>query len=71
MVKIGSDFWIKQLLFRDYLRNNIKAKREYENVKKTLAKKEWNRINEYAEAKSDCITKLLEDGKNARINSKN
>lgn len=64
MVKINSDFWINQLLFRNYLRNNNKAKKEYENVKKSLAKMEWDSINEYAEAKSHCITKLLENGKN-------
>ncbi|MGA2677337.1 MAG: GrpB family protein [Methanobacterium sp.] len=63
MVKIDSDFWIKQLLFRNYLRNNIKARKEYESVKKTLAKMEWDSINDYAEAKSSCISKLLEEGK--------
>jgi len=36
MVKINSDFWIDQLRFRNYLRNNCKAKKEYENVKKSL-----------------------------------
>ena len=60
MVKINSDFWINQLLFRDYLRNNHKAKKEYENTKKSLAKIEWDSINDYADAKSDCITKILE-----------
>ena len=63
MVKINSDFWIDQLLFRNYLRNNYKAKKEYENVKKSLAKKEWDNINEYAKAKSDCISKLLEEAR--------
>ncbi len=67
MVKIDSDFWIDQLIFRNYLRNNYKAKKEYENIKKSLAKMEWDSINEYAEAKSDCITKLLEEGKNTKI----
>jgi GrpB-like predicted nucleotidyltransferase (UPF0157 family) len=63
MIKINSDFWINQLLFRNYLRKNYKARKEYENVKKSLAKIEWISINEYAEAKSDCISKLLEKGK--------
>ncbi len=67
MVKIDSDFWIKQLLFRNYLRCNIKAKKEYESVKKSLAKMEWDSINDYAEAKSSCISKLLEEGKNTKI----
>lgn len=67
MVKINSDFWINQLLFRNYLRKNYKAKKEYESVKKSLAKMEWDNINEYAEAKSCYISKLLEEGKNTKI----
>lgn len=66
LVKIDSDFWINQLLFRDYLRNNPKVKKEYENIKKSLAKKEWNSINDYAEAKSEFITKVLEKAKNKK-----
>lgn len=67
MVKINSDFWINQLLFRNYLRENYKARKEYENVKKSLAKIEWNSINDYAEAKSDCISKILENAGNRKI----
>lgn len=63
MVKIDSDFWINQLLFRDYLRVNINAKQEYENLKKSLAQMEWDSINDYADAKSCCISKLLLEGK--------
>jgi len=67
MVKINSDFWIKHLLFRNYLRNNYKARKEYENTKKTLAKMEWDSVNDYANAKSDCISKILENAKNSKI----
>ena len=67
MVKINSDFWINQLVFRNYLRNNNQARKEYEDVKKSLAKMEWTSINEYAEAKSQCISKLLEEGKDTKI----
>ena len=63
MVKINSDFWINQLVFRNYLRNNYMARKEYEDVKKSLAELEWDSINEYADAKSQCISKLLEEGK--------
>ncbi len=66
MVKINSDFWIKHLLFRNYLRNNYKARKEYENTKKALAKMEWDSVNDYADAKSDCISKILEDMKNSK-----
>ena len=67
MVKINSDFWINQLLFRDYLRSNYESKKEYENVKIALVKMEWDNINDYADAKSDCITKILENAKNGKI----
>jgi len=60
MVKINSDFWIDQLLFRNYLRENHNARKEYESVKESLAKRDWNSINDYAEAKSDYIAKILE-----------
>ncbi|MBI5680428.1 MAG: GrpB family protein [Methanobacterium sp.] len=63
LVKINSDFWINQLLFRDYLRNNPKIKKEYENIKKSLAKKEWDSLNDYAMAKSEFITRVLEKAK--------
>ena len=66
MVQINSDFWIDQLLFRNYLRNNSKARKEYEDVKKSLSNLEWNNINEYADAKTECILKLLEEGKNTK-----
>ncbi|HML06236.1 MAG TPA: GrpB family protein, partial [Methanobacterium sp.] len=63
MVKINSDFWINQLLFRNYLQNNHKAKKDYENLKKDLAKREWDSINDYADAKSDFINEILEKAK--------
>ena len=63
MVKINSDFWINQLLFRNYLRKNFIAKKKYENLKKSLAKREWDSINDYDDAKSDFITKTLEKAK--------
>ena len=67
MVKINSYFWINQLLFRNYLRNNYKARKEYEDIKKSLSKMEWDSINDYADAKSDCIAKILENAKNSKI----
>lgn len=71
LVKINSDFWINQLLFRNYLRNNHEAKDEYENLKKSLAKREWDSVNDYAEAKSEVITKILENAKKNMIETEN
>ena len=60
IVKINSDFWKNQILFRNYLQENYKAKKEYEKIKLYLAKIEWDSVNDYADAKSDFITKILE-----------
>ncbi len=55
MVEIGSEFWIRHLLFRDYLRRNPAAALEYAGLKRDLAKKEWKDSNDFADAKGDFI----------------
>jgi len=55
MVEIGSEFWQRLLLFRDYLRTNASTMQEYASLKKSLATREWQDMNEYAEAKTDFI----------------
>jgi GrpB-like predicted nucleotidyltransferase (UPF0157 family) len=59
MVKINSDFWKKQLFFRDYLRNNPKTSAEYQRLKEKLAKQFQDDVFNYCEAKSDFIQKVL------------
>ena len=51
MVEINSDFWIRHLLFRDYLRGNPTIALEYADLKRNLAQKEWEDSNDYADAK--------------------
>ena len=63
MVVINSDWWVNHLLFRDYLRANGDARRAYEAHKRQLAEREWNRGNDYAEAKTDFILKMMEDAR--------
>jgi len=58
MVEIGSEFWGRHLLFRDYLRQNPEVVNEYAALKKQLAEREWVDVNEYADAKSEFIKRI-------------
>jgi GrpB-like predicted nucleotidyltransferase (UPF0157 family) len=55
MVEVGSEFWKRLLLFRDYLRMDAKAMLEYATLKKSLATREWQDMNEYAYAKTEFV----------------
>ena len=50
----------KYLLFRNYLRNHQEAKELYANTKKTLAKKKWKYVQNYADAKSDVVQQIMD-----------
>jgi GrpB-like predicted nucleotidyltransferase (UPF0157 family) len=54
LVEKGSEFWIRHLAFRDYLRANAEVAREYEQLKRKLAP-QFSDGNEYAVAKTDFI----------------
>lgn len=49
------------LLFRDYLRAEHSARRRYERVKRELAQREWDRVDDYADAKGDIVWQLLRE----------
>lgn len=51
----------KYLLFRNYLRLHNDARELYENTKKELAKKTWKYVQNYADAKSEVVQKILSD----------
>jgi GrpB-like predicted nucleotidyltransferase (UPF0157 family) len=55
MVEAGSEFWLRHLAFRDYLRANENMRNEYEALKKKLSAKEWKDGNEYNVAKTEFI----------------
>ena len=57
----GSKEIEKYLLFRNYLRAHQEARELYANTKKTLAKKKWKYVQNYADAKSDVVQKILSD----------
>jgi GrpB-like predicted nucleotidyltransferase (UPF0157 family) len=63
MVEIDSDWWDLHLLFRDYLRSHPEACRDYETHKRQLAEREWNVSNDYAEAKTEFILRMLEQAR--------
>jgi GrpB-like predicted nucleotidyltransferase (UPF0157 family) len=49
------------LLFRDYLRANAAALTRYEAVKQELARRQWPAVNDYADAKGDCVWAILRE----------
>jgi len=58
MVETDSGFWIRHLSFRDYLRQNPEAANKYAALKQQLAEREWEDVNEYADAKSEFIKSI-------------
>ena len=57
----GSKEIEKYLLFRNYLRLHDDARELYENTKKELAKKTWKYVQNYADAKSEVVQKILSE----------
>jgi GrpB-like predicted nucleotidyltransferase (UPF0157 family) len=55
MVEIGSDFWERHLLFRDYLREHPREARDYYELKLRLAGEFGCDREGYTEAKTDFI----------------
>lgn len=59
MVELKSSFWKKQLLFRDYLRNNPEIAKKYQDLKERLASSyEFDREG-YTEAKTSFIVSII------------
>lgn len=58
MVGISSEFWERHVLFRDYLRQNPNVAEQYASLKKELAGREWEDVNEYADAKTEFIREI-------------
>jgi len=58
MVEIGTEFWDRLILFRDYLRQNADVVARYASLKRELAEREWNDVNEYADAKTEFVREI-------------
>jgi len=55
LVEINSRWYKRHIAFRNELRSNEVTKKEYENLKYKLEKKEWKDGNEYSDAKTKFI----------------
>ena len=55
----GSDEIERYLVFRDYLREHAQARAEYERVKRELASRPWDDMNQYARQKTPVIQAIV------------
>lgn len=59
MVEAASDFWSRQLLFRDYLREHPEEARRYADLKRTLAVRFASDRESYTNAKTDYVQEIV------------
>ncbi|MFB6193928.1 MAG: GrpB family protein [Halobaculum sp.] len=60
----GDRGMLDQIVFRDYLRENERARREYERVKREAAA-EHDAFQPYQEAKADTVRRLVDEAREA------
>lgn len=53
------NFWERQILFRDYLRNHAEARNEYARLKADLLEKDPTGRGEYIKGKTEFVDKIL------------
>jgi len=53
----------RQLLFRDWLRENADDRARYEVVKRDLASRDWESSGDYSEAKSGVVAEIMRHAK--------
>ncbi len=58
VVEMGDEFWVRHLLFRDYLRRHAEVARAYEGLKRRLAVDYAGDRQGYTEAKTDFIRSI-------------
>ena len=68
VMEYKSDRYRNAIIFRDYLRNNIKDKKEYEILKKELAEKYKNDRKMYTSSKNNFIQEILRKAKKEKKN---
>jgi GrpB-like predicted nucleotidyltransferase (UPF0157 family) len=49
----------RYLIFRDRLRSNTEDRKQYEEIKRSLATQQWANMDAYAQAKTGCIEKII------------
>lgn len=57
-VEINTPWWKRHIAFRDYLRSHPEERERYQKLKEDLASKEWNDINDYAQAKTEFVKSI-------------
>ena len=55
----GSDWERRHLVFRDWLRSHPDDRQRYEDVKRDLATRQWDDMNDYADAKTDVVADIM------------
>jgi GrpB-like predicted nucleotidyltransferase (UPF0157 family) len=55
----------RYVVFRDRLRNYPDDRRLYEQTKRDLAKRQWTDVNDYADAKTEVVEKIIARGRQA------
>jgi GrpB-like predicted nucleotidyltransferase (UPF0157 family) len=59
VLTIGSSEIDRYLRFRDRLRENDSDRQRYESIKRQLAARTWNDLDEYATAKTDVVEQII------------
>ncbi len=49
----------RMLVFRDWLRTNADDRRLYAETKERLARRQWERVQDYADAKTDVVAEIM------------
>ncbi|NHJ49877.1 MAG: GrpB family protein [Asgard group archaeon] len=63
IIEFNAEFWVKRLLFRDYLRDYPKVAKEYTKLKMDLAKKYQHDREAYLKGKSKFIKEVVKKAK--------
>ncbi len=64
---VGSEEAERMLLFRDRLRANKDERTLYEETKRRLAARNWTRVQDYADAKSEIVEEIIARARVARL----
>jgi len=63
MTEHGDEFWVKHLLFRDYLLSHDDVARQYEQLKRSLLARLGSDPAAYTAGKTACITSVVDRGR--------
>lgn len=55
----GAEEIERMILFRDHLRDGADDRARYETVKRTLAARSWESVQDYADAKSSVVREIM------------